>query len=176
MAYSISWKAIYFDERDASLAVLSPYRGQNANMHMCEALLAAWQASGEVKFLDRAEILAQKFAIELAAQSNGQIWEHYDADWNVDMEYNIDTPNDRYRPWGFQVGHQTEWAKLLLILDGERPNPKWLPVAKGLYDWALQAGWDEKFGGLVYGLAPNGDICSDEKHFWVQAESFAASL
>ena len=165
----------YFDERDASLAVLSPYRGQNANMHMCEALLAAWQASGEVKFLDRAESLAQKFAIELAAQSNGQIWEHYDADWNVDMEYNIDTPNDRYRPWGFQVGHQTEWAKLLLILDGERPNPKWLPVAKGLYDWALQAGWDEKFGGLVYGLAPNGETCSDEKHFWVQAESFAAA-
>jgi len=165
----------YFDERDASLAVLSPYRGQNANMHMCEALLAAWQASGEVKFLDRAESLAQKFAIELAAQSNGQIWEHYDDNWNVDMEYNIDTPNDRYRPWGFQVGHQTEWAKLLLILDGERPNPKWLPVAKGLYDWALQAGWDDKFGGLVYGLAPNGDICSDEKHFWVQAESFAAA-
>ena len=125
----------YFDERDASLKTLSPYRGQNANMHMCEALLAAWQASGDVKFLDRAEILAEKFALDLAAQSGGQIWEHYDSDWNVDMEYNIDNPNDRYRPWGFQVGHQTEWTKLLLILDAERPNPKWLPRAQALYDW-----------------------------------------
>jgi len=165
----------YFDERDADLTTLSPYRGQNANMHMCEALLAAWQASGDTKFLDRAEILAEKFAIDLAAQSGGQIWEHYDSDWNVDMEYNIDNPNDRYRPWGFQVGHQTEWTKLLLILDAERPNPKWLPRAQALYDWALKAGWDDEFGGIVYGLAPNGDVCSDAKHFWVQAESFAAA-
>ena len=165
----------YYDERDASLKTLSPYRGQNANMHMCEALLAAWQASGEVKFLDRAEGLAEKFAIELAAHSGGQIWEHYGPDWTVDMEYNIDNPNDRYRPWGFQVGHQTEWTKLLLILNAERPNAKWVAKAKALYDWALEAGWDSANGGIVYGLAPDGRICSGEKHFWVQAESFAAA-
>lgn len=165
----------YFDERDATLKTLSPYRGQNANMHMCEALLSAWQASGEVKFLERAEKLAEKFAVELAYQSGGQIWEHYDADWNVDLEYNLDNPNDRYRPWGFQVGHQTEWSKLLLILNAERPNPKWVSKAKSLYDWALKSGWDSEHGGIVYGLAPNGNICSSEKHFWVQAESFAAA-
>ena len=165
----------YADERDASLETLSPYRGQNANMHMCEALLAAWQATSDERYLNRAEILADRFAIELAAQSGGQVWEHYDLNWTVDMGYNIDTPNDRYRPWGFQVGHQTEWTKLLLILDAERPDPKWLPRAKALYDAALSAGWDETHGGLVYGLAPDGSICSDQKHFWVQAETFAAA-
>lgn len=165
----------YFDERDSTLETLSPYRGQNANMHMCEALLAAWQATKNVKYLDRAEQLAHKFAFDLAAQSDCQIWEHYDTDWKVDMKFNIDLPNDRYKPWGFQPGHQTEWTKLLLILDAERPNPKWLPKAKALYDRAMQTGWDDEFGGISYGIAPNGDVCAHEKYFWVQAETFAAA-
>lgn len=165
----------YTDERNASLETLSPYRGQNANMHMCEALLAAWQAGGDSRFLDRAERLATRFTFDLAAQSDGQIWEHYDTDWQVDMNYNIDFPNDRFKPWGFQPGHQTEWCKLLLILDGERPNEKWLPKAQSLYDRAMKTGWDEEFGGIVYGVAPDGHYCASEKYFWVQAESFAAA-
>lgn len=165
----------YNDERDDTLKTLSPYRGQNANMHMCEALLAAWQATRDVKFLDRAEQLVHKFAFDFAAQSGGQIWEHYDAHWTVDMEFNIDKPNDRFKPWGFQPGHQTEWAKLLLILDAERPNKKWLAKAKSLYDQAMKAGWDNEFGGIVYGVAPDGRYCSSKKYFWVQSESFATA-
>ena len=165
----------YYDERDDTLETLSPYRGQNANMHMCEALLAAWQATQDVRFLDRAERLAVHFAFELADQSGGQIWEHYDAQWNVDLAYNIDNPNDRYKPWGFQIGHQTEWTKLLLILDGERPNQKWLPKAKALFDKAMDTGWDKDHGGLIYGVAPDGRVCSHKKYFWVQSESFAAA-
>lgn len=165
----------YTDERDATLQTLSPYRGQNANMHMCEALLAAWQATADVKYLNRAEQLANKFAIELSAHSDGQIWEHYNVDWQVDMEYNIDQPNDRYKPWGFQPGHQAEWSKLLLILNEERPDPKWVSHAQSLFDRGLKSGWDEEFGGIVYGVAPDGSVCSDNKYFWVQSESFAAA-
>ncbi len=165
----------YNDERDASLETLSSYRGQNANMHMCEALLAAWQATADPRFLDRAEQLANFFTFDLAAQSDGQVWEHYDSNWQVDMQFNIDFPNDRYKPWGFQPGHQTEWSKLLLMLNNERPNPKWLQKAQALFDKAMQTGWDEEFGGIVYGVAPDGSFCAGEKYFWVQAESFAAA-
>ncbi len=165
----------YFDERDNTLRTLSPYRGQNANMHMCEALLVAHQASGDAKYLDRAEQLAEKFAFDLAAQSGGQIWEHYDANWNVDMNFNIDKPNDRYKPWGFQPGHQTEWAKLLLILNEARPKRKWVERAKSLYDKAMETGWDKEHGGIAYGVAPDGRFCASEKYFWVQSESFATA-
>ena len=165
----------YCDERDQTLKLLSPYRGQNANMHMCEALLAAWQATQDIKFLDRAEVLAHRFTFELAEQSEGQVWEHYTEDWTVDMTYNIDRPNDRYKPWGFQPGHQLEWSKLLLILNNERPQKKWLTKAISLYDMAMQTGWDKEFGGLVYGVAPQGEYCATEKYFWVQAEAFAAA-
>ena len=37
---------------------LQPYRGQNANMHATEACLAAYEATGERRFLDRAELVA----------------------------------------------------------------------------------------------------------------------
>ena len=41
----------YADERSQDLKTLNPYRGQNANMHAVEALLAAFEATGEDKYL-----------------------------------------------------------------------------------------------------------------------------
>jgi mannose/cellobiose epimerase-like protein (N-acyl-D-glucosamine 2-epimerase family) len=165
----------YADERDASLTTLDTYRGQNANMHMCEALLCAWQATNNPRYLDRAELLATRFTFALAEQSKGLVWEHYTRDWNVDFEFNKDKPNDRYKPWGFQPGHQVEWCKLLLILHAERPDKKWPSKARELFDRAMQMGWDEQYGGIVYGVAPEGQFCSAEKYFWVHAEAFAAA-
>lgn len=165
----------YADERDASLEVLDPYRGQNANMHMCEALIAAWQATADTRYLDRAELLAKRFSFELAKQSNGLIWEHYDANWLVDMQYNIDKPDDLFKPWGFQPGHQVEWTKLLLQLNDARPDASWVNKARELFDTAMLKGWDKEHGGLVYGFGPDGNFADTHKYFWVHAEAFAAA-
>ena len=54
---------------------------------------------------------------EQAALANGLVWEHYHADWSVDWDYNKDDKTNIFRPWGYQPGHLTEWAKLLLILE-----------------------------------------------------------
>ena len=40
---------------------------------------------------------------------------------------------------------------------------------------AMASGWDKEHGGIVYGVAPDGQFCSDKKYFWVQSESFAAA-
>ncbi|MFK8081931.1 MAG: AGE family epimerase/isomerase [Granulosicoccus sp.] len=165
----------YADERDASLTVLSSYRGQNANMHLCEALLYAWQATGKVRYLDRAELLANRFTFDLAEQSQGLVWEHYNSHWQIDWDFNKDKPNDRYKPWGFQPGHQVEWCKLLLILNEQRPDGKWSIKAAELYDKAIAMGWDDQHGGIVYGVAPDGSFCASEKYFWVHAEALAAA-
>ncbi len=166
---------LYADERDGSLTRLDPYRGQNANMHLCEALLAAFEATQNNLFLDRAETLARRVAIELADSSGGLIWEHYDKLWRVDMEYNIDKPDDLFKPWGFQPGHQVEWCKLLLQLYAHRPDPQWIERAISLYQQAMSKGWDHEFGGLVYGFSPDGSFCDSHKYFWVHAEAFAAA-
>ena len=39
----------------------SSYRGQNANMHACEALIAAFEATNEQKYLDRALAICQEY-------------------------------------------------------------------------------------------------------------------
>ncbi|NND90158.1 MAG: AGE family epimerase/isomerase [Granulosicoccus sp.] len=165
----------YADERDSTLQVLDSYRGQNANMHSCEALLAAFQATEDVRYLERAEMLAERFAVELAGLNDGLIWEHYDRHWQCDMQYNIDKPDDLFKPWGFQPGHQLEWCKLLLALNQERANPTWVQRATELYDVAMTRGWDPEFGGLVYGFAPDGTFSDAYKYFWVHAEAFAAA-
>ncbi|MDI9238384.1 AGE family epimerase/isomerase [Lysobacter sp. LF1] len=178
------WEAhagLYRDEADAQWR-FSDYRGQNANMHMCEAMLAAYESSGEDRYLDRALTLADRMTRQQAAKAGGLVWEHYDRDWSIDWDYHRDDPKHLFRPWGFQPGHQTEWAKLLVILDGHlrargTPAPWLVDTARHLFDTAIARAWDDADGGLFYGFAPAPDfaVCDDDKYFWVQAESLAAA-
>lgn len=165
----------YADEYDDTLTTLSSYRGQNANMHMVEALIAAYEATGDQRYLDRADSVAHKFTIDLAALGDGQIWEHYNKDWAPDWDYNIDKPDDLFKPWGFQPGHQVEWAKLLLQIDAHNPADWHLENAVSLYHKAFDNGWDPEYGGLVYGYAPDGRFADAHKYFWVQAEAIATA-
>ncbi|MDE2396051.1 MAG: AGE family epimerase/isomerase [Burkholderiales bacterium] len=165
---------LYADDAAADWQ-LSGYRGQNANMHACEAMIAAFEASGEARYLERAELLAHKVTVELAALAGGGVWEHYRADWSIDPDYNRDDRSNIFRPWGFQPGHFTEWAKLLCQLDRHLPRPWHLARARELFDRAVATAWDAENGGLFYGFAPDGSICDDHKYHWVQAESLAAA-
>ena len=166
---------LYADEISSDWSKVSNYRGQNANMHSCEALIASYEATNEQKYLDRALIISDNICNRQAEQADGLIWEHYSSEWRIDWSFNKDRPDDLFRPWGFQVGHLTEWSKLLLILE-RYVNKDWLlPRSIELFEDAVEMGWDEKNDGLFYGFAPNGDICDRDKYFWVQAESFAAA-
>lgn len=168
-------QGLYADEISSDWRQLSDYRGQNANMHSCEALLAAYDVTKNSRYLDRAYALAKRFAVELAAKSDGMVWEHFTPQLDVDWDYNKEDPKNLYRPWGFQPGHQTEWTKLLLTLYQHKPEQWMLERAKELFDRALAISWDETHGGILYGFNPEGEICDDEKYFWVQAETIAAA-
>ncbi len=171
------WQAqygLYADEAAADWT-LAPYRGQNANMHACEAMIYAYAATGAPRYIERAETLAANITCRQAALADGLIWEHYRADWSVDWQYNIDDKTNIYRPWGYQPGHHAEWAKLLLQLDAHRPAAWHLPRAEALFADAVERAWDAVEGGLHYGLAPDGSVCDGDKYHWVQAESLAAA-
>ena len=166
---------LYSDEINSDWSIVTNYRGQNANMHTCEALIQAFESTNEQKYLDRALLIAKNICIRQAGLADGLIWEHYDTNWQINWSYNKDTPDDLFRPWGFQVGHLTEWSKLLIILERHSKEDWLLSRAQELFDDAIEMGWDEKSGGLFYGVAPNGDVCDNDKYFWVQAESLAAA-
>jgi len=163
------------EQWDARFQAVSSYRGQNSNMHACEALLAAWKASGDARCLQRAATIAERVTGELAVQGGGAIWEHYDRHWRIDWDHHRDCPADRYQPWGFQPGHQAEWARLLLLLHREQPDPRWPLRAAQLFGWAVSHGWDAANGGFVYSVAPDGRVCNADKVAWVQAEALAAA-
>lgn len=151
------------------------YRGQNANMHMCEALIAAYEATGDELFLDRAYTIAERLALELADAGNGLLWEHYTADWEHDWEYNRDRPAHMFRPWGYQPGHLMEWTKLLLTLD-EYVEANWLVErARRFFDAAVENGWDGDNGGFIYNFDREGAAIVDDKYYWELAEGFAAA-
>lgn len=177
---------LYADEAGPGWA-LRPYRGQNANMHACEALMAAHEATGDAFCLQRAHTLARHVTQTLAGRCHGWVWEHFHTDWTPDWDFNRHDPANLFRPWGYQVGHWTEWAKLLLTLERLSPDDAdtgWmLPRARELFAAAVQLGWDNAHGGLVYGLGPLGDPATDthlkvsdgDKYHWVQAETLAAA-
>ncbi|MCR9138738.1 MAG: AGE family epimerase/isomerase [Alphaproteobacteria bacterium] len=167
---------LYVDEIAAGdWSAIDPYRGQNANMHMCEAMLAAFEATGETRFLDRAHLLAKRICVDLAAPGDGLVWEHYHTDWTHDWDYNRDDPKNLFRPFGYLPGHFTEWSKLLLILERHRPEPWMMTSAKLLFDTALEKSWDEKGGGMNYTFDPSGTVLDTDRYYWVLAETFAAA-
>jgi len=172
---------LYADEASQDWSTLSAYRGQNANMHATEALLAAHAATGELRYLERAYTVAWNITQRQAARCGGLVWEHYDRDWQPDWKFNLDDPENLFRPWGYQPGHFTEWAKLLLQLEARAQGRlshglDWLlPTAEKLFRVALEKGWDPEYGGVCYSLAPDLTVCDFHKYFWVQAESAAAA-
>ena len=164
--------SLYACEADADWN-LNSYRGQNDNMHACETMIAAYEATGDSRFIDRACTLAR--AMTQRPGTGIHLWEHYTLDWTPDLDYNRNDSSNNLRPWGVQTGHQTEWAKLLVILDRHRPEPWRLQRARELFDSAMKHGWDQQFGGLIYGYDLQGKPCDCDKYFWVQAESIAAA-
>lgn len=151
------------------------YRGQNANMHACEAMLATYEATDKQRYLDYAHRIARTLCVDLATTTDGLLWEHYTEDWTHDMDYNRNTPADQFRPWGYQPGHHSEWAKLLAILNRHTTTDWALPRAEELFTAAVEYGWDEEYGGFYYTFSPDGDPIVSDKYGWPVAEAIGAA-
>ena len=166
---------LYVDQINADWSKIDSYRGQNANMHSCEAMIAAYEATKDEKYLQRALLIAENICLRQTKDTDGLIWEHYKQDWSIDWNYNKDDPRNLYKPWGYQPGHLIEWTKLLLMINRHLQVDWLVPQAEKLFNAGMENAWDKEFGGLLYGFAPDGSICDDEKYFWVHAEALAAA-
>ena len=166
-------EGLYRSVYDADWAEADSYRGQNANMHTCEAALVAFEATGDDRYRERAATIAKRLCIDLADDA-GRIWEHYGADWCPDYGYNRDDPTHQFRPWGYQPGHHAEWAKLLAVLDrhveADWPGER----ATDLFETAL-TGWEDDGGGFYYTLDDGGNPVVADKYGWAVAEAIGAA-
>lgn len=163
---------LYADDFIEDWSHATPKRGQNANMHMCEAMISAYEATHDLKYLERAVLLAEGVANRLASLTDGLIWETYNEDWTPDLSKDTKT---RYGVYGYLIGHLTEWSKLLVILSRHYENDWMLPQAEFLFRTAMDKGWDPIHGGLNYIIGINGKVINTNKSWWVAAESIGAA-
>lgn len=151
----------------------STYRGMNANMHGVEALLAAHEATGEGKYLDRAERILRFFIRRTARVEGWRIPEHYTADWQPDRAY---AGNPMFRPAGTTPGHSFEMARLHLHhwdLAG-RPASDAPAEARALIETALNDAWNPEKGGLAYTLKFDGSVDHPARYWWPVTEAIGA--
>ncbi|ELZ02703.1 AGE family epimerase/isomerase [Natrialba asiatica] len=168
---------LYADQAAPDWTRVDPYRGQNANMHACEALLAAYEATDDERYLDRAYTVADRFTRQLTRTHDldGLLWEHYTESWEPDRSHNADNPRHQFRPPGFQPGHHAEWAKLLALLADHHSADWLLSRARELFDAAVELGWDDEFSGLYYTVEADGTPIVPDKYGWAHAEAIGAS-
>ncbi len=150
------------------------YRGQNSNMHLTEALMAAFEATGEKAYLEKAESIADLVIRRSAGSVGWRVAEHFNADWELDKNYR---GNEMFRPSGTTPGHWLEWARLILQLWslGERRHD-WMPdAAKGLFSQSMSLGWDSDKGGFFYTLDWEDIPAKRNKLWWPACEGAGAA-
>jgi len=163
---------LFYDEFARDWSPISSYRGYNSNMHGVEALLAAYEATGDAMYLSKAGGIVDFFVHKIAPQHAYAVPEHYTADWTPDLAYE---GNPMFRPRGTTPGHSFELARLAIHwwdLAG-RPADETLTHARALVDAAYRDGWSEQ-GGCVYTLRYDGGVLTPDRYWWPVTEAIGA--
>ena len=164
-------RGLYADEFNRDWTPFSTYRGMNANMHGVEAHLAAFEATGEARYLDRAGRIIDFFVHQMAPANGWRLPEHYTQDWFVDPAY---AGNPMFRPAGTTPGHSMELGRLTLQhwdLAGRKGDtaPK---AARHLILQAITDAWRPD-GGFAYTLK-DGQIDRPDRYWWPVTEAIGA--
>lgn len=159
----------YSERQVAPGAALPLPRRQNPHMHLLEAFLALYEASGEARWLAQARRIHDLFLRHFYKE--GQLVEFFGADWQ-------EVPHEGRHPR--EPGHFFEWAWLLhryaaLIGDDEAAA-----ALRPLYDWAWEKGVDRESAApfvTFEELDPDGRVLNGgSKRLWPQCEAVKASL
>ncbi len=158
-----------------------PYRGVNANMHAVEAFIAAFDVTKNPKYRDRALSISKKVVDGFAKENSWMLPEHFDEQWNPDLEFNRDKPADPFCPYGVTIGHLFEWSRLTIQVGVQNSDTSdvmaWaLPDAKNLYDLAKQAGWSaDGTDGFIYTMDWHKTPVVRSRMAWVVCEAIMAA-
>jgi len=161
------------EEFTADWQSMGTYRGQNSNMHLTEALMAAFEATGDSDYLVKATSVASLLIQRVTAANDWRLPEHFRDDWSVDLDYDRDV----FRPYGSTIGHWLEWTRLLLQLwelTG-RAHDWMVSAAKTLFEKSIQEGWDKQRGGFYFTVGWNGEPVDRDRYWWPATEAIGAA-
>lgn len=163
---------LFSDEWNRDWTPFSTYRGMNANMHGVEAMLTAYEATGNDLFLERAGRILDFFTRKTAPAENWRLPEHYTQDWKIDRSY---AGIHMFRPAGTTPGHSFELGRLMLQhwdLLG-RPQTDAPEIARALIEQALADAWLPA-GGFAYTLDFDGKVADGSRFWWPVTEAIGA--
>jgi N-acylglucosamine 2-epimerase/mannose-6-phosphate isomerase len=140
------------------------WRLQNPHMHLLEASIAAYEASGEARFLATAREIVALFRNKLF---DGQtLAEYFDADWNR-------APGRDGRL--VEPGHQLEWA-WILIRYGKLTGEDTTVLAEGLVNFAEAHGVDPVTSRTMQVVLDDGAPVDAGARTWPNTERIKAHL
>ncbi|WP_045855859.1 AGE family epimerase/isomerase [Teredinibacter purpureus] len=140
-------------------------RRQNPHMHMFEALLSLYDATGDAKWLARAGEIFGLFETQFFDAKFGVLREFFNHDWTLLDNDDADI---------IEPGHMMEWVWLL----------RWYERVSGhdvsyftdvMYEKGLVDGMAHD-GILVDAVSPTGDVINGDKRSWAMTELIKASL
>lgn len=140
-------------------------RRQNPHMHLFEAFLALYQATGQDRFLKRAEDMAALFGRHFFDPSTGNLLEFFHEDWSPDAE------DGRI----VEPGHLMEWC-WLLNLYGALSGSDMSSASRKLYDRAIEYGRDRASGLLIDRIDASGAPIWKRRRLWPQTEFIKAAI
>jgi mannose-6-phosphate isomerase len=138
-------------------------RRQNPHMHLLEAMLALFEATGERRWLDEADALVALLETRFFDAATGTLGEFFTADWSADpvMGHMV------------EPGHHFEWLWLLhryADLTG-RAVP---PAADTMFATAMRFGFDAGHGGIIDQHHRDGTALLRSRRIWTTTEAIKA--
>lgn len=146
-------------------------RRQNPHMHLLEAFLALYEASGDPQWRRRAERLFDLFERHFFDAASGQLIEFFDRDWRE-----VQQEGRRLR----EPGHHFEWTWLLHRYATVTGDARAVAAMRPLYDWAWEMGVDRGSAApdtVFEEVDPQGRVLNGgSKRLWPQTEAIKACL
>ena len=166
---------------DREFSKCHSYRGVNANMHAVEAFIAAYDVTKLPKYKERALLISKKVVDGFAKENLWMLPEHFDSQWQPDLDFNVDKPADPFCPYGVTIGHLFEWSRLAIQVGlqnaGASASVDWvLEDAIHLYQLAKEAGWSaDGTDGFIYTMDWQKTPVVRSRMAWVVCEAIMAA-
>lgn len=153
----------YFED----LQKTSPRRA-NPHMHFLEAMLAWYDATSDVEYLDRAEKIVSLFENHFFDSETNSLTERFNDDWSAITDPNADH--------SIEPGHHYEWCWLLMRYNKLRPTEGLEAKARGLYASANAFGHHANTGTAADLASVDGAFVSNTARCWPQTEALKAAI
>ena len=142
-------------------------RRTNPHMHLLEAFLAWYEATGNRQYLRRAARIIDLFRSHFFDAETWTIGEYFDDDWR---------PAAGAKGQWTEPGHHFEWAALLVDFARQSGQKDLVAYARKLYASAIANGLN-RATGLAYGAVSREGIPLDRmSRSWPQTEAIKAAM